>query len=154
MQNFCFCGPAFPMAPEPPGLFVLIWFPDYCWFALFVLLVFILIFVFLIVVIVGYSRGHSVKEQPGAPDVRIRGFACRRGGSLEQPPPFPLQVTLSFQGILKRVRHGQSPPMSYLERLPHPFRSDRWCSAYLGASYWHQYLRGVAAPDNSDRETT
>src|SRR3954454_10045678 len=41
MQNFCLCGPACPRsgwAPEPPALFVLIWFPGYCRFVLFVLL--------------------------------------------------------------------------------------------------------------------
>jgi hypothetical protein len=63
MQNFCNCGLPFRKAGEDGSctarpLFVLVWFPNYCRFALFVLLLFLLIVVFLIVGIVGNSRGH------------------------------------------------------------------------------------------------
>jgi hypothetical protein len=111
-----------------PSLFVSIRFSDDRRFEVFGFLFLVILNV--IIVVVGRSRGGSKAARPGiqqaAPttgDVRIHGGAGGRGGSLEQPPPSPLHVTLSFQGNLKRVWHRQPSTNRYLERLPHPFRA-------------------------------
>jgi hypothetical protein len=82
-------------ASNTGGLFVFLRLSDDCRFAVFPRF---LVVVLLVIIVVGVSWRHRVNEHCDRLGASDRGALTTYRGSLEQPPPFPLQITLSFQG--------------------------------------------------------